>query len=162
MINKRGFRLNVGIILVNEQGRVFLGKRAGHKDAWQFPQGGVNSYETLEETLYRELREEIGLESTDVKRLGVTKKWLYYRLPHAFQRHQRKPLCVGQKQRWFLLELITSDSKIYLDNTSSPEFSEWRWVSYWFPLRKVIAFKREVYKKALKELRPILLKKLGS
>ena len=68
MINKRGFRLNVGIILVNEKGKVFLGKRAGHKDAWQFPQGGVNSYETLEETMYRELREEVGLYVNLLKR----------------------------------------------------------------------------------------------
>jgi putative (di)nucleoside polyphosphate hydrolase len=156
MIDRRGFRLNVGIILANDVNEVFWGKRPGYKDAWQFPQGGVSPYETLEETMYRELAEEIGLLKTDVEYLGVTKRWLYYRLPYCFQRRKQKPLCVGQKQKWFLLRLITDESKIRFDQTDSPEFTDWRWVDYWHPIQQVIAFKREVYKKALIELEPLL------
>ena len=89
MIDRRGFRLNIGMILTNSAGKVFWGKRASHENAWQFPQGGVNPYETLEETMYRELAEEIGLTGKDVKILGVTKRWLYYRLPYCFQRRYR-------------------------------------------------------------------------
>ena len=137
---------------MNDDGKVFWGKRPGHKDAWQFPQGGVNSYETLKETMYRELHEEIGLTTEDVNILGVTRRWLYYRLPYHLRRHKQKPLCIGQKQKWFLLHLISDDSKIHFDDTSSPEFTAWEWVDYWLPLKQVIFFKQDVYKKALKEL----------
>jgi putative (di)nucleoside polyphosphate hydrolase len=156
MIDRQGFRLNVGIILANSENRLFWGKKAGHKDAWQFPQGGVNSYETLQETMYRELTEEIGLTVEDVEILGVTKKWSYYTLPHAMQRHYQKPLCIGQKQRWFLIKLISHESRIHFKHTDSPEFTDWRWVDYWHPLKEVISFKEEVYRKALEELEPFL------
>ncbi len=156
MIDRRGYRLNVGIILLNNENKVFWGKRRGHANAWQFPQGGVNSYETLQETMYRELQEEIGLHPEDVEVLGVTKRWLYYRLPYCFQRHKQKPLCVGQKQKWFLLRLISDESKINLEQMDTPEFTDWHWVNYWYPLKEVISFKRSVYKRALKELEYLL------
>lgn len=158
MVDKRGYRLNIGIILANDDGKLFWGKRAGHKDGWQFPQGGVASYETLEETMYRELREEIGLSPEDIEVLGVTKRWLYYRIPYHMHRHHQRPLCIGQKQKWFLLKLICDDSKIRFDNTDSPEFTDWRWVDYWYPLQYVISFKYRVYKKALEELQSYLPK----
>ena len=152
MIDWCGYRLNVGIILVNDENKVFWGKRRGHKNAWQFPQGGVNSYETLKETMYRELFEEVGLLAEDVKLLGITKRWLYYNLPYCFQRHKQKPLCIGQKQKWFLLKLTSDESKINFAQMDTPEFSDWRWVDYWCPLKEVISFKSLVYKQALKEL----------
>jgi putative (di)nucleoside polyphosphate hydrolase len=155
MIDRHGYRLNVGIILANGENMLFWGKRPNHKNAWQFPQGGVNPYETLKETMYRELTEETGLFSEDVEILGITKRWLYYRLPFHFQRHDKKPLCIGQRQKWFLLRLIADENKISLSN--SPEFVDWQWVDYWHPLKRVISFKREVYRKALVELRPFLL-----
>ncbi len=156
MIDKRGFRLNVGIILANEKKQVFWGKRLKAQDAWQFPQGGVDPYETLEETMYRELQEELGLNAEDVALLGVTRRWLYYRLPYCYQRHKQKPLCIGQKQKWFLLQLTAEESKINLESTNSPEFEKWQWVDYWHPISKVISFKRAIYSKALTELRPVL------
>jgi putative (di)nucleoside polyphosphate hydrolase len=156
MIDKQGYRLNVGIILVNNKGKVFLGKRCRSQDAWQFPQGGVKAYETLEETMYRELIEEVGLEPESIKILGVTKRWIRYLLPHAMRKHNKIPLCIGQKQKWFLLSMLADDDKIHLERTSSPEFCDWRWVDYWYPLEKVIAFKREVYKQALQELEPLV------
>lgn len=151
MIDAHGFRLNVGIILANDQGRVFWGKRAGWEDAWQFPQGGVQDNETLEETMYRELGEELGLLNTDVKIIGMTQGWLNYYLPKHLRRYRSKPLCIGQRQKWFLLQLVSADEAIRLDACESPEFDSWRWVDYWYPLQHVVAFKREVYRKALQE-----------
>lgn len=156
MIDQHGFRLNVGIILCNRQGQVFWGKRVGPADAWQFPQGGIKDYETLEEAMYRELAEELGLMPGDVEVIGVTKQWLYYRLPKHLRRHYSKPLCIGQKQRWFLLRLVGNEQSIRFDMTDSPEFDQWRWVDYWQPVDQVINFKRQVYKKALREFEPIL------
>lgn len=156
MIDRRGFRLNVGIILVNNENKLFWGKKAGHENAWQFPQGGVNPYETLQETMHRELTEEIGLTAKDVAILGVTRRWLYYRLPYCLQRRHQKPLCIGQKQKWFLIKLLSDESNIRFDQTDSPEFIDWRWVDYWHPLKEVISFKQQVYSKALKELEPLL------
>jgi putative (di)nucleoside polyphosphate hydrolase len=156
MIDRSGFRLNVGIILVNKERKLFWGKKSHHENAWQFPQGGVNPYETLQETMYRELTEEIGLTSKDVAILGVTRKWLYYTLPYYMQRHHQKPLCIGQKQKWFLVQLVSEETNIHFSHTNSPEFTDWRWVDYWHPLKEVISFKQEVYHKALQELEPLL------
>lgn len=151
MIDANGFRLNVGIILSDTQRRLFWGKRAGWEDAWQFPQGGVQDNETLEETMYRELGEELGLLKTDVKIIDTTRGWLSYYLPKHLRRYRSKPLCIGQKQKWFLLQLVSADEAIRLDACESPEFDSWRWVDYWYPLQHVVAFKREVYRKALHE-----------
>lgn len=155
MIDQRGFRLNVGIILVNTRNQIFWGKRIGQADAWQFPQGGIQNYETLQEAMYRELAEEVGLQPQDVEILAVSKRWLYYRLPKHLRRSTR-PLCIGQKQKWFLLRLQSDDQKIRLDASGSPEFNAWKWVDYWDPVEQVIAFKRDVYKKALREFAPLL------
>lgn len=155
MIDEDGFRPNVGIILANPDGRVLWARRVG-QDAWQFPQGGIAECESPEEALYRELREEIGLTANDVNIISCTKGWLRYRLPKRFLRYRSKPLCIGQKQKWFLLMLTSSDSNVSFDFGEPPEFDAWRWVSYWYPLNQVVSFKREVYRKALKELAPSL------
>lgn len=155
VVDRFGFRLNVGIILVNDEGQAFWGRRVG-QNAWQFPQGGVQPNETAEQAMHRELYEEVGLEPTDVKILGCTEAWLKYRLPEQYIRQYSKPLVVGQKQKWFLLRLLGSAQKIRLDLGSSPEFDSWCWVEYWYPLSSVIYFKRNVYKKALKELESYL------
>ncbi len=151
LVDRAGYRLNVGIILMNESGRVFWGKRQGH-EAWQFPQGGLAPGETPTEALFRELREEIGLDKEDVTILGVTKRWLKYRLPKQYLRHGSKPLVIGQKQKWFLLKLRSSEQKIRLDLSDTPEFDSWRWVDYKEPADLVIFFKKQVYVQALKEL----------
>lgn len=151
LIDRAGYRLNVGIILVNSSGRVFWGKRLGH-DAWQFPQGGLSAGETALDALFRELHEEIGLTREDVEILGVTKRWLKYRLPQQYLRQGSQPLVIGQKQKWFLLKLISSEQKIRLDLSDSPEFDSWRWIDYQEPAAHVIFFKKQVYLQALKEL----------
>ncbi|MCC5791367.1 MAG: RNA pyrophosphohydrolase [Legionellaceae bacterium] len=158
VVDKAGFRLNVGIILVNSSNRVFWGRRHGH-DAWQFPQGGLCDGETAIQAMYRELKEEIGLDKADVELLASTRRWLKYRLPKQYLRHGSAPLVIGQKQKWFLLRLVTSEQKLRLDLSDSPEFDSWRWIDYQAPPEEVIYFKRQVYAQAMKELEPFLHKK---
>ncbi len=155
MIDADGFRPNVGIILTNARGQVLWARRVGGQDAWQFPQGGIQEGEDPEQALFRELNEEVGLTRKDVKILGRTRGWLRYRLPQRLQRHGSNPLCVGQKQKWFLLQLISDDDAVRLDTHGKAEFDHWRWVSYWYPLDQVVAFKRDVYRRAMKELAPV-------
>jgi putative (di)nucleoside polyphosphate hydrolase len=152
VIDKDGFRPNVGIVLANDHGQVLWARRVGGRDAWQFPQGGINRGESAEDALYRELEEEVGLSQDAVEVLGVTRGWLRYKLPRRFVRKGQKPLCIGQKQKWFLLRMLEDDAAVRLDLNAKPEFDHWQWVSYWYPLNQVIAFKREVYRRAMKEL----------
>ncbi len=155
MIDSHGFRANVGIILCNDQGNVFWGKRLG-QDAWQFPQGGVKKNESLEQALFRELHEETGLMREHVEILGRTDRWLRYRLPRRFIRRDCYPLCIGQKQHWFVLRLLAEENSVCLNAAGKPEFDDWRWVDYWYPAQNVIAFKRKVYNLALNELSHLL------
>jgi len=150
MIDSDGFRPNIGIILTNHRGRVLWGKRI-HQEAWQFPQGGMVEGETPEQTLFRELREELGLEKNQVTIVGRTRHWLRYRLPKHMVRDSL-PTCIGQKQLWYLLRIEVPDASVRLNHTPKPEFDDWAWVNYWYPLRQVILFKREVYRRALREL----------
>jgi putative (di)nucleoside polyphosphate hydrolase len=152
VIDKDGFRPNVGIVLANDRGQVLWARRVGGRDAWQFPQGGINRGESVEEALYRELEEEVGLAQDAVELLAVTRGWLRYKLPRRFVRKGQKPLCIGQKQKWFLLRMLEGDDAVRLDHNAKPEFDHWQWVSYWYPLDQVISFKREVYRRAMKEL----------
>ena len=138
-------------MLANERGQLLWARRVG-QDAWQFPQGGIAKGESPEEALYRELDEEIGLAPDAVSVEACTRGWLRYRLPKRYIRKGQKPLCIGQKQKWFLLKMLADDAAVQVDNHAKPEFDHWRWVSYWYPLTQVIPFKREVYRSALKEL----------
>jgi len=157
VIDRDGFRPNVGIILTNTRGQVFWARRAG-EDAWQFPQGGINAGETPEQAMYRELQEEVGLTAEHVQVLGATQDWLKYRLPRQFVRRGRRPVCIGQKQIWFLLELQPeAEQHVRFDVTHQPEFDGWKWVDYWQPTKQVVFFKRDVYRQALKELAPLRL-----
>lgn len=158
VIDRAGYRLNVGIVLINESGRVFWGRRSGH-DAWQFPQGGLANGESALEAMYRELYEEVGLERGDIEVLGSTKRWLKYRLPKQYLRHGSEPLVIGQKQKWFLLRLTASEQKVRLDLSDSPEFDSWRWIDYHEPEHLVIFFKRQVYTQAMKELESFIKKR---
>ena len=152
MIDSDGFRPNVGIILANDQGRLLWARRIGGRNAWQFPQGGINRGESPEEALFRELQEEVGLSESSVEVLAATRGWLRYRLPKRFVRKGQKPVCIGQKQKWFLLRMLDDDTAVQLDLNATPEFDQWQWVSYWYPLDQVISFKRDVYRRAMKEL----------
>lgn len=162
-----GYRPNVGIIICNREGQVFWARRI-NRDGWQFPQGGVSRNESLFDAMYRELQEETGLQQEHVRLVAHTKKWLHYDLPsrflrnprhglHAVRRGKRKqskrPDFKGQKQVWFLLELLEDDSVVNLAaGLETPEFDDWRWVGINFALNNIVDFKRSVYQKALDEL----------
>jgi putative (di)nucleoside polyphosphate hydrolase len=107
--------------------------------------------------MYRELYEEVGLTKQDVTIVGTSRHWLRYRLPKRLVRWDSKPVCIGQKQRWFLLKLTSDESKIDMNKGKSPEFDGWRWVSYWYPVRQVVSFKRDVYRRAMKEFAPLAM-----
>ena len=153
-IDKRGYRANVGIILTDGRGRVLIGGRVGH-GGWQFPQGGIRRQESPKVAMYRELEEEVGLHPEDVQLLGATRGWLHYRLPERFVRREQTPLCIGQKQRWYLLRSLVDPKNVRFDLTDKPEFDRCCWVDYWRPVKEVIYFKRQVYVRALAELSPL-------
>ena len=151
MLDREGFRPNVGIILINARNEVFWGKRIG-EHSWQFPQGGIKYGETPEQAMFRELHEEVGLLPEHVRIVGRTRDWLRYEVPDKFIRREIRGHYRGQKQIWFLLRMVGRDCDIQLRATEHPEFDAWRWRQYWVPLEAVIEFKREVYQLALSEL----------
>ena len=155
MIDSEGFRENVGIILINNERKVFWARRVG-MDAWQFPQGGIKKNESPRTAMYRELKEEIGLEREHVEILNSTNDWLRYLLPKQYIRKNSEPLCIGQKQIWYLLKLVVDDRFLDLSCTNNPEFDLWKWVDFWQPVDEIISFKREVYQQALKQLEPFI------
>lgn len=126
------------------------------QNSWQFPQGGIRENESIEQALYRELEEEVGLLPEDVSILARSQDWLRYHLPKHLIRRNKRPLCIGQKQRWFLLRMLAEDERVCLSRGRKPEFDEWRWVQYWQPLKEIVFFKRHVYRQALDEFAPLL------
>lgn len=151
MIDRDGYRPNVGIIICNRKNEVFWGKRV-KQHAWQFPQGGIDAGETPEVAMYRELHEEVGLQPQHVEILGRTRDWLRYDVPEQWLRRDWRGNYRGQKQIWFLLRLVGRDTDVQLRASQKPEFDAWRWNDYWVPLESVVEFKREVYQLALSEL----------
>ena len=151
MLDREGFRPNVGIILLNANNEVWWGKRV-REHSWQFPQGGIKYGETPEQAMYRELEEEIGLRQEHVKIVGRTRDWLRYEVPDHFIKREVRGHYRGQKQIWFLLRMVARDNDVNLRLTDHPEFDAWRWHDYWVPLDVVIEFKRDVYQRALQEL----------
>jgi putative (di)nucleoside polyphosphate hydrolase len=158
MLDKDGYRPNVGIILLNQKNEVFWGKRI-REHSWQFPQGGINRGESPEQAMFRELQEEVGLLAEHVKVIGRTRDWLRYDVPDTFVRRDWRGHYRGQKQIWFLLRLTGRDADIDLRASNHPEFDAWRWNEYWVSLDSVIEFKRDVYHRALTELNRLLTRK---
>ena len=155
MIDRDGYRPNVGIVLCNWKNEVFWGKRV-KEHAWQFPQGGIKHGENPEAAMYRELKEEVGLEAQHVRILGRTREWLRYEVPDKWIRREWRGNYRGQKQIWYLLRLTGRDCDVRLRACNKPEFDAWRWNDYWVPMEAVVEFKREVYQRALEELEPYL------
>lgn len=153
MIDSDGYRSNVGIMVADSMGRLLWARRIG-QDSWQFPQGGIDRDETPEDAMYRELHEEIGLQPGLVEIVASTQGWLHYRLPPHLVRKNSEPVCIGQKQKWYLLQMQGKDGDVCFDCGDKAEFDHWEWVSYWYPLTQVIDFKKEVYRKAMVELAP--------
>ncbi len=155
MIDRDGYRPNVGIILCNWKNEVFWGKRV-REHSWQFPQGGIKSGERPQTAMYRELQEEVGLCPQHVRILARTRDWLRYDVPDRWLRREWRGNYRGQKQIWFLLRLVGRDCDVSLRASRKPEFDAWRWSEFWAPMESVIEFKRDVYQKALQELAPYL------
>ena len=151
MLDRDGFRPNVGIIICNASNQVFWGKRI-REHAWQFPQGGIKHGESPEQAMYRELMEEVGLKPEHVEILGRTRDWLRYEVPSSWIKREWRGSYRGQKQIWYLLRMVGRDTDVSLRASMHPEFDAWRWNDYWVPLEDVIEFKRDVYKSALNEL----------
>ncbi len=161
MLDKEGFRPNVGIILLNERNEVFWGKRV-RQHSWQFPQGGIKFGESPEQAMFRELYEEVGLRTEQVKVIARTREWLRYEVPEQWIRRDLRGNYRGQKQIWFLLRLLGRDCDVCLRRSDKPEFDAWRWHDYWVPTEAVIEFKRAVYQQALVELSRFVFRPAGS
>lgn len=161
VLDREGYRPNVGIILTNNRDEVFWGKRV-REHSWQFPQGGIKPGESPETAMYRELYEEVGLLPQHVKIIGRTRDWLRYDVPNNWVRREWRGSYRGQKQIWYLLRLTGRDCDVNLRATRPPEFDGWRWHQYWAPVDEVIDFKRDVYLGALKELSSRFLRGMES
>jgi len=153
-----GYRPNIGIVLMNRVGQVLWARRAG-RDGWQFPQGGVERNESLDDALFRELYEEVGLVDHQVDLLAHTSKWMRYDLPSNYLRRSRRrgdTKFRGQKQIWCLLALLGDDSEVCLSVSEKPEFDKWIWTDWWYAVEQIVDFKRPVYKSVWSELNPFL------
>lgn len=148
------YRPNIGIILLNSAGKILLAERNGMPGTWQLPQGGIDENETPLQALNREVLEELGIRPNLYNILAVTSGWIYYQVPYWQELAKMRNRFRGQKQKWFLLEFLGDDSDINLAQFEEIEFSDWTWVSYWYPLTKAIDFKLSAYRKALTQLLP--------
>jgi putative (di)nucleoside polyphosphate hydrolase len=147
------YRPGVGIMLVNDQNEVFLGRRIDVEgEAWQMPQGGIDEHEGPQRAAFRELKEEIG--TVDAEIIAESKGWLHYDLPPELVGKAWDGRWRGQRQKWFVMRFKGHDSDINL-KTEHPEFSEWKWV----PIERlpdlIISFKRQLYTDILREFSEI-------
>ncbi len=148
------YRPNVGIVLINRGGHVWLGRRAGSRAPfnWQFPQGGVDDGEDLEAAARRELQEETGVVSADV--LGHTEGWIAYDFPAGFMGSKRARGFRGQRQVWFAMRFTGEDAEVNLNAHHEPEFDAWRWADLAEGLDRIVPFKREAYGRVLTAFAP--------
>ena len=150
-IKEKGYRLNVGIIVANSDGKLLYCKRK-NSDNWQFPQGGIDRNEDPFLAALRELYEEVGIQKDKVNLIKESENWYKYDLPRKYKKNNFLwNDFKGQKQKWFLFKLI-EEVMIDLNNENNPEFDEFDWVDYWKPLDEIVEFKREIYTKVLSEL----------
>ena len=154
---EKGWRLGVGIILINHENKIFMGERIDNKGAWQMPQGGVNisKNESLDNAAKRELYEETGIKTAKI--INQTKGWYYYYLPESLQTKLWGGKFLGQKQKWFLFSFYGEDEEINLQTDKKPEFNNWQWVNTQDVLNNIVNFKKEIYQKVLKEFELISL-----
>ena len=153
--NKLPYRSNVGIMMVNEKGYVFVGQRLdNNQNAWQMPQGGIDAGEDPESAAYRELLEETGVKKQDVRFVASSSQWLSYDLPEDLIPILWNGKFRGQKQKWFLFKFLGEDVDINIA-TEHPEFSKWKWISKENLLKEIVPFKKSVYENVLKEFKNI-------
>lgn len=144
------YRPCVGVMLVNADGRVFVGERIDTPDAWQMPQGGIDDGEDPQEAALRELWEETGVHPDHVSVEGQTVDWLTYDLPDHLLGKVWKGKYRGQKQLWFLLRFKGTDDKIVID-TDHPEFAQWKWSDPSDLVAEIVPFKKAIYEAVVAE-----------
>ncbi len=149
------YRSNVGIMLINDDGHVFVGQRLdNNQNAWQMPQGGIDCDEDPQSAAYRELLEETGIEEENVKFLAKSSKWLLYDLPEDLIPKLWDGKYRGQKQKWFLFKFLGRNRDINI-STEHPEFSKWKWMPKENLLEEIVPFKKSVYESVLREFERI-------
>ena len=156
-MSNKSYRLGVGIMLLNSEKKVFVGKRIdSKKTAWQMPQGGINKGETEEKAALRELYEETWIKK--IKIISKSKKIFKYEIPSFIKKNLWNNQYVGQKQKWFLMQFKGIENKDINLNVSKSEFSDWKWIHIKDLEKSIVAFKKKMYKKIIKEFLPIIKK----
>tara|TARA_Y100000590_G_scaffold21381_1_gene24805 strand:+ start:5179 stop:5649 length:471 start_codon:yes stop_codon:yes gene_type:complete len=149
-MNDLPLRLGVGVVLLNDENKVFVGRRIDNpKNFWQMPQGGVNEKENLLDAAKRELEEETSIKS--VKFLGKTNGWLQYYLPKNLLGKIWEGKYGGQKQKWFFMKFLGNNDEINV-KTQKPEFLDWKWIVSTELPKIAVEFKIEIYKKLADEI----------
>ncbi len=148
------YRRNVGIMLINAAGQVFVGQRKDYQgDAWQMPQGGIDAGEDPRNAALRELEEETGISPDLIEIEAETDGWHAYDLPHELVAKLWKGRYRGQEQKWFLMRFHGRDSDVNIE-TEHPEFEAWKWIDKDALIGAIVPFKRAVYESVLAELGP--------
>ncbi len=157
-MNEMGYRPCVGVMLVNKEGRVFVGRRIDNRegDWWQMPQGGVDEGEDLKEAALRELAEETGAKAEHVSLVGQTAEPIRYDLPEELMGKLWGGKYRGQEQIWFLARFSGADEDIDLAAHNPPEFCDWKWVDAEQLPELIVPFKKRVYRAVLEEFRELV------
>jgi putative (di)nucleoside polyphosphate hydrolase len=153
-VNSLPYRQGVGMMIINEQNKIFVGKRIDAKtNGWQMPQGGIDLGETPSSAALREMKEEIGSGKGEI--IAESKNWYSYKIPSFLISRLWDGQYCGQRQKWFLIKFYGKDSDINI-STKNAEFNQWRWVDFDNLLTDIIPFKLKLYQQVVEEFKPLV------